>query len=73
MLQTHRSDIEHNSDDFFRLEVARDIALMSVNLSERTLSVENSKVSAMQSADRITMAFAKRGELMKLSKNRRPN
>lgn len=35
-----------------------EIALANVKLSERTLSVENSKVSAMLSVDRIVMAFS---------------
>lgn len=44
-----------------------EITLMSVKLLERTLSVENSKVSAMQSADRIVLVSAIRFELMKLT------
>ncbi|KAF3572157.1 hypothetical protein F2Q69_00062746 [Brassica cretica] len=44
-----------------------EIPRMSVKLSERTLSVENSKVSAMQSTNRIAMASAIKCELMKLS------
>ncbi|WZZ58327.1 hypothetical protein YC2023_058434 [Brassica napus] len=41
-----------------------EIVLMSVKLLNRTLSVEkNSKVSAIQSVDRIVMASAIKGEL----------
>ncbi|KAF2615774.1 hypothetical protein F2Q70_00007891 [Brassica cretica] len=44
-----------------------EIALMSVKLSKKTLSVKNSKVSSMLSGDRIAMASAIWGELMKIS------
>lgn len=44
-----------------------EITLMSVKISVRTLSVENSKVNAMLSADGIVMASGIRDELMKIS------